>query len=160
MNKFPLLDTENIQQFTPLTPLGCTAVLVTNQFECERLIRAGRAVADISRTELCIINVENNDYPTNPDAIQYLFNVSAENGAVMHLMYSDNTFKTICKYFKENKTSAVVTGMPSSPGSILYKMWEKFPCINFFTVNRDGKVESVSARSASHETIASSKSNG
>lgn len=127
-----------------MAPVGCTAVLVTNQFECERLIRAGRAVADVSQTELCVINVENNDYPTNPEAIQYLFNVSSQNGAVMHLMYSDNAFKTISQYIKDHKTSNVISGMPSSGGSVLHKIWGKFPRVHFFTVNKTGKVEEVS----------------
>lgn len=120
-----------------------TVVLVTNQFQCERLIRSGRAVADITLTDLAILNVQSNEYPPNPEAIQYLFNVSSQNGAVMNLMYSDNPYKTIIKYLKNNKTTNVITGMPSSPGSILHKIWGKFTHIKFFTVDHDGNLEEV-----------------
>ena len=54
------------------TSLKSTAVLVTNQFQCERLIQAGRSVADISKTDLIVLNVQSNEYPANPQAIQYL----------------------------------------------------------------------------------------
>ena len=147
MNKIPPMYSDNHS----MTPCGCTAVLVTNQFECERLIRAGRAIANDAQTDLCVINVENNEYPTNPEAIQHLFNVSSENGAVMHLMYSENSFKTICEYLKTNRTAAVVTGMPSSGHSILHRIWKKFPSVQFFTVNRENKVEEVLDRKSHME---------
>ena len=51
------------------TSLKSTAVLVTNQFQCERLIQAGRSVADISKTDLIVLNVQSNEYPANPQAI-------------------------------------------------------------------------------------------
>lgn len=120
-----------------------TVVLVTDQFQCERLIRSGRAVADISKTALLVLNVQSNDYPPNPEAIQHLFNVSSQNGAVMNLMYSDNAYKTIVNYLKNNKTTNVITGMPSSPGSIVHKIWNKFAHIKFFTVNQEGRLEEV-----------------
>ena len=91
-----------------------TAVLVTNQFQCERLIQAGRSVADISKTDLIVLNVQSNEYPANPEAIQYLFNISTQNGAMMNVMYAQDTFKTIVQYIKDNKTAYVVTGMPQT----------------------------------------------
>ena len=38
-----------------VSSLRSTAVLVTNQFQCERLIQAGRSVADISKTSNCAL---------------------------------------------------------------------------------------------------------
>ena len=78
--------------------LGSTAVLVTNQFQCERLIQAGRSVADISKTDLIVLNVQSNEYPANPDAIQYLFNIASQNSAMMNVMYAEDIFKTIVQY--------------------------------------------------------------
>lgn len=123
-----------------------TVVLVTNQFQCERLIKAGRAVADISRTELVVLNVQSTEFPTNPEAIQYLFNISSENDAVMNLLYSENTFKTIIKYIKQHKTSNVVTGLPSKENSILHQLWRRFTYIRFFTVDEKGELEEVMDR--------------
>ena len=38
-----------------------TIVCVTNQFHCERLIRAGRLIAELSKTSLLVINVSSPD---------------------------------------------------------------------------------------------------
>ena len=144
MEKIPKLNTEHIpQRIDPFTPTGSTAVLVTNQFQCERLIRGGRVIADITSTDLFVLNFQNNDYPTNPEAVQHLFNVSSQKGAAMQLLYSDNACKTICQYIKENKISCVISGMPAGDNSILHQIWRKFPRVHFFTVNNEGKMEEV-----------------
>lgn len=125
-----------------------TAVLVTNQFKCERLIQAGRVVADITHTELIVLNVQSHDYPPNPLAIQYLYDVSKQQKAVMNVLYSDNTYKTIVKYIKHNKISNVITGTPSTENSVLHQIWKKFTHIQFFAVDGDGKLSKVSDKSA------------
>ena len=84
------MDNKNIKL---TTSLKSTAVLVTNQFQCERLIQAGKSVADISKTDLIVLNVQSNEYPANPEAIQYLFNISNQNGAMMNVIYAEDTFK-------------------------------------------------------------------
>lgn len=125
------------------TSLKSTAVLVTNQFQCERLIQAGRTVADISKTDLIVLNVQSNEYPANPEAIQYLFNVSTQNDALMNVMYAEDTFKTIVQYIKDNKTAYVVTGMPQTKNSILHRIWKKFSHVTFFTVDEKGNLHEV-----------------
>lgn len=139
MEKKPKSDRKNLQS----PSVGVTAVLVTDQFRCERLIHGGRVVADITSTELCVLNIQNNAFPANPEAIQYLFNVSAQNKATMQLLYSDNAFKTISQFIKENKVYCVVSGMPGGANSILHKIWNNFPRVHFFTVNEEGKMEEV-----------------
>lgn len=120
-----------------------TAVLVTNQFQCERLIKAGRVVADITRTDLLVLNVQGNEYPPNPQAMQHLFNISSQNNALMNVIYSDNPYKTIVRYIKNNKTINVITGKPSAENSIAHEIWRKFNHIKFFTVAEDGSLEEV-----------------
>lgn len=131
-----------------------TAVLVTNQFQCERLIQAGRSVADISKTELTVLNVQSNEYPANPEAIQYLFNISAQNGAMMNVMYAEDTFKTIVQYIKENQTAYVVTGMPQTKNSILHRIWKKFKHVTFFTVDEKGTLHEVTDKTVYQKTAA------
>ena len=114
------MDNKNIKL---TTSLKSTAVLVTNQFQCERLIQAGKSVADISKTDLIVLNVQSNEYPANPEAIQYLFNISNQNGAMMNVIYAEDTFKTIVNYIRDNKTNYVVTGMPQTKNSVLHKIW-------------------------------------
>ncbi len=132
-----------LKTIQPFAAAGSTCVLVTDQFQCERLIHGGRVVADITSTDLCVLNIQNNAFPTNPEAIQFLFNVSRQNGAVMQLLYSDNAFRTICQFIKDNKISCVVSGMPAGANSFLHRIWNKFPLVHFFTVNPNGKLEEV-----------------
>ena len=143
MENIPNINTENIRKTDHFCPTGSTAVLVTDQFQCERLIRAGRVVADIAGTDLYILNIQNNEYPTNPEAIQHLFDISSHNQGAMQLLYSDNAYKTICQYIKNNKVSCVVSGMPAGENSILHKIWGKFTHVHFFTVNDEGRMEEV-----------------
>ncbi len=132
-----------VRKIHPFATKGSTCVLVTNQFQCERLIRGGRVIADIIGTDLCVLNIQNSTNPANPQAIQHLFNVSSQNGAAMELLYSDNAYQTICQYIRDNKISCVISGMPAGANSILHKIWKKFQRVHFFTVNAEGKMEEV-----------------
>ena len=123
-----------------------TIVLVTNQFQCERIIRAGRRVADISKTDLLVLNVQDSRYTPNPDALQHLFNVSKENGAVMQVSYAKNPSKAIIPFIKKYKTQNVLTGLPSSPDSVLQKLWNKFIHIRFFVVDGEGIAQEVAGK--------------
>lgn len=126
-----------------------TIVLVTNQFECARLIRAGRLLSDISRTELMAVNVNDDRYEPNPAALEHLFLVSKENDAEMKVHFVENPCKQIIKIIKYNKTVNVVSGMPGSQDSILYKIWQKFTSVRFFTVDSDGEISEVTDKRAS-----------
>ena len=135
-----------------VSSLRSTAVLVTNQFQCERLIQARRSVADISKTDLIVLNVQSNEYPANPEAIQYLFNIATQNNALMNVMYAEDSFKTIVKYIKDNKTAYVVTGMPQTKNSILHRIWRKFAHVTFFTVDEAGTLHEVTDKSVYQKT--------
>ena len=135
-----------------VSSLRSTAVLVTNQFQCERLIQAGRSVADISKTDLIVLNVQSNEYPANPEASQYLFNIATQNNALMNVMYAEDSFKTIVKYIKDNKTAYVVTGMPQTKNSILHRIWRKFAHVTFFTVDEAGTLHEVTDKSVYQKT--------
>ena len=133
--------------------LGSTAVLVTNQFQCERLIQAGRSVADISKTDLIVLNVQSNEYPANPDAIQYLFNIASQNSAMMNVMYAEDIFKTIVQYIRENKTAYVVTGIPQTKNSVLHQIWNKFAHVTFFVVDEKGTLHEVTDKSNYQKSV-------
>ena len=147
MENIPRFNREITPKNTPkaehFCSTGSTAVLVTDQFHCERLIRAGRVVADITSTELFILNIQSTEHPANPEAIQHLFNISAQNKGAMQLLYSDNAFKTISQYIKDNKVSCVISGVPAGNNSILHRVWSRFPQVHFFTVNEEGKLNEV-----------------
>ena len=140
MNKQPLYDLpENLDELEPERRV--TVVCVTNQFQCDRIIKAGRVMADLSNTALNVISVANPGRDQDPAALQHLFDVTKENGGSMSILYELDPAKAIIRYLKENKTSYVLTGMPENENSILYQIWEKFTHITFLTVTPEGELQ-------------------
>lgn len=120
-----------------------TIVLVTNQFQCERLIHAGKVLADMTDTELCVFSVQNSKYPQNPLALEHLYEVSKANQAVMNVSYGGEPLRQIVKFIKHNKARNILTGTPQNKHSLLYTVWRKFTHIRFFTVNEEGATSEI-----------------
>lgn len=128
-----------------------TVVCVTNQFHCERLIRAGRLIADLSKTSLLVINVSSPNLSENDaKALEYLFQVSKENGAEMTVLYSDEPMRQLAKFIKENKAVNVVTGVARPAEFPLPSLWRKFTSAHFFTVTEDGSFSERECTRPSH----------
>ena len=124
-----------------------TVVCVTSQFQCERIIRAGRSIANISDTELLVVNVSAPDFTRQDgEALEYLFRISKENDARMTVLYSDESLKTLTDFIKKSGAVNVVTGMPQQGTSVLYKMWDKLGNVSFFTVDADGSFANMSRK--------------
>ncbi|MDD2955679.1 MAG: hypothetical protein PHD67_05115 [Oscillospiraceae bacterium] len=125
-------------------PARLTVVCVTNQLQCERLIRSGRAVADISKTGLAVINISKPDLSQgDAAALEYLFEVSKQHGAEMTVLYSADPLKKLIGYIKTAKPVNIVTGLPTGGSQVLPRMWKKFPSASFFTVSLDGVLQAV-----------------
>lgn len=122
-----------------------TLVCVTNQYRCERLIRAGRVVADLSNTDLNALHIAKPTAPSNGDALEHLFDVSKQNSAIMTVCYDEDALRCLINYIRENRVVNVVTGMPQQENSILQKLWRKFKGKNvgFYTVDADGELHAV-----------------
>lgn len=128
-------------------PVPLTMVLVTDQFQCQRLIVAGREIADRSGTPLEVINIANPKVPQNPAAVEFLFQISKENDAAMMVHYSDEPAKFLASLIKEKLPAYVVSGMPQSPNSLLHKLWTRFELISFYTVDASGIAEQITLSS-------------
>lgn len=116
-----------------------TVVCITDQFHCERLIRAGRLIAELSKTALAVVNVSSPDLSKNDArALEYLFRISKENGAQMTVLYSDNPLQELERFIRERKAKNVVTGIAASKESMLPRLWKKCADAHFFTVKKDG----------------------
>lgn len=124
-----------------------TVVLVTDQFRCRRLIVAGRKLAERTQSQLEVINVANPDVPQNPEAIEYLFQISKENDATMMVHYSADPAKQISELLNELKPQNVISGMPQVSDSLLHKLWLRFTQIDFFTVSEEGDLVPVTLSS-------------
>ena len=120
-----------------------TVVCITDQRRCDRIIRTGRAFADMTKTELSVINVVRPDFYHDAASLEYLFSVSRENNAEMVLLYSDNVASAIIKYIKSNKVANLLTGIPAKGDSVTGKIWNKFSHINFFVVEENGDLREV-----------------
>jgi len=124
-----------------------TVVCVTSQLQCERIIRAGRSIANISDTELLVVNVSAPDFTRQDgEALEYLFRISKENDARMTVLYSDESLKTLTDFIKKSGAVNVVTGMPQQGTSVLYKMWDKLGNVSFFTVDANGSFANMSRK--------------
>lgn len=117
-----------------------TVVCVTDQFNCDRIIKSARVVCDITASDLSVINVSSPSRYQDPTSIEYLFKVSAHYGGTMTVIYNDNPAKAVIQYIKKNKVANVITGMPEGQNSVLHKIWSKFTHINFFTVDSSGEL--------------------
>lgn len=121
-----------------------TVVCVTDQRQCDRIIRVGKKLADLSGGQLAVISVVDPNRRSDPDSMEYLFSVSRENGAEMVLLYSDDVARSIIKYIKSNKVSTMLTGIPCRGDSVTADIWNKFTHIDFFVVEMDGSLRPVS----------------
>ncbi|MBS4785775.1 MAG: hypothetical protein KH009_06665 [Clostridiales bacterium] len=126
-----------------------TLVLVTDQFRCERIIKARRAISNITHTQLRVLSVSRADHMGDPIALQYLFDIARENGSVLEILYSDDFGETLLRAVAEGNTVNVITGEPGDESSVLYRLWARFPGVKFFTADPEGRltmVEPVAAR--------------
>lgn len=125
-----------------------TLVLVTDQINCERIIKKGFDIAKATKTNLYVVNIDNGKQ-RDAKAIEHLFKVSKDNGAVMNIFYNQDIFKTIEESIEEYNAVNVVTGMPQSHNSILTKLWSNIPAIDYYMVALSGDVTRISARKSS-----------
>ena len=107
----------------PDDPQTSILVLVTNQFQCERLIRTGRKIANLTGTPVYVINVQHrgDKYEANPEALQHLFDVSKHNDAEMKVYFAADPFEQICEIIETYKARHVITGIPVGEDAQLYK---------------------------------------
>ena len=120
-----------------------TVTLVTSQYCCDRIITAARMVADETESELLVAGVLDSEYELNPQAIEYLFDLSRRNGAAMNLVFAEDKRSLLHEIIGQSDNDYVVTGMPSSNQSVLYELWKKFPNKKFYTVDTTGELVEV-----------------
>ncbi len=127
--------------------VNSTIVCVTNQYECERLIKAGRIAADLSNTALKVVNVSSPDLSkVNFAALEYLYGVSKQYDATMSIIYSNDAYHTLVRYIKQNKATHVITGESDGKNVILPRLWSRFSQLRFFTVSLSGELREISAK--------------
>ncbi|MCI8653724.1 MAG: hypothetical protein HFF11_08545 [Angelakisella sp.] len=125
-------------------PPPVTLVLVTDQFHCQRLITAGRQLADQTGTALEVVNVADPGRARNPQAIEFLFQTSRDHDAAMTIHYSAKPEHFLGELILERSPAAVVTGLPGEGSSLLRKLWLRFDKTAFYLVDQEGALRPVS----------------
>lgn len=123
-----------------------TVTFVTNQYSCDRIIYSARVVADETDTDLVVVGILDSEYELNPEVIDYLFVLSKKNKATMRLLFSEDKTGVMAEAISQHDCKNVVTGMPNSSESVLYKLWNMFPAKNFYTVDSSGEIVEVAAK--------------
>jgi len=124
-----------------------TVTFVTNQYQCDRIICAARTVADMTSSQLVVIEILDAEYELNPQAVDYLFGLSRQNKADMRIMFSDDKLRDMRNAIREDESRHIVTGMPNSNHSVLYDLWKEFPDKIFYTVDTTGEIIEVASNS-------------
>lgn len=120
-----------------------TIAFVTNQYSSDRIIDSARLIADQTQTELVVVQILDSEYKLDPQAVDYLFNSSKKNKATMRVIFTETKVKAMREIIALFDSRHILTGMPSSNDSVLYRLWKQFPEKNFYTIDPEGKVVDV-----------------
>lgn len=123
-----------------------TMVLVTDQFHGELLIRQGRELADRTGTRLEVINVAAAMVERNHGALEHLYQVSKDHGAMMTIHYSQDPPRFLARLLRDQQPAQVVTGLPHGGDSLLHRLWTRFQQIGFYTVDLEGNLAAVTLK--------------
>lgn len=126
-------------------PKHATIVCITDQYGCDIHINAGRALADLTDTELVVVHIASPADAESADTIEYLYGVARQNNAVMQVLYGDNPGKALIKFIKHSKVRNVITGLPEGSDAVPVQLWNKFTHIAFYTVDISGNLSAIQA---------------
>lgn len=98
------------------TTAPCVLVCVTDQFSCERLVRAGADIAGQNHLALRVISVQKATGTPNAAALDHLFNVSRSFGAEMNVFYDPDPACNFMKYVKRFPSPHIVAGVSGEVG--------------------------------------------
>ena len=120
-------------------------VLVTDQLSCDRLIQAGRALADEHQCVLEVQNIGRFGNVPDPAAIEHLYRTSLNAGARMTVHYSEDPERSLVQLLADSLPHYVVTGMPGGGSDLLPRLWTRFEYLTFYTVDPAGDAQEVTA---------------
>ncbi len=97
-----------------------TMVCVTQQKTCERLIKKGAGLRDDVGGRLLVIHVTTTSLQvlgnySQPEALDYLYEISKNVGAEMTVIRSTEVIKTLVEFCRENHISTLVLGESQRP---------------------------------------------
>lgn len=119
---------------------------VTSQYECDRIIKTAKHIADDCDCELRVLSVlhPTNNYTNISDQIEYLYIVAKESGADMTVLFNSNPAEAVSEFVKENNVQRIVTGMhDGKDNSFLVKFNQLSPLTSISMISKDNNVYSL-----------------
>ena len=113
---------------------------VTSQYDCDRIIKTARQIADDCECELRVLSVltPTQNYANISDKIEYLYFVSKQVGADMTILFNTDAAKATAEFAKENNAERIVTGMhDGGDDSFLVKFNQIAPDVSITMVDTD-----------------------
>lgn len=100
---------------------------VTSQYDCDRIIKNAKHIADDSNCELRVLSIlqPTCNYANISDQIEYLHLVSKEAGADMTVLFHNDAPKAAADFVKENNVKRIVTGMHDGGDNSFIVMFNK-----------------------------------
>ena len=127
-------------------------VCVTDQYDCDRLIRKGHELAAETGRELHVLWVRRpmTDLSAISDEAEHLYRVAKELGADMTLAFDHNAPRCAAEYAKRIRARHIITGMPDGrPNGFVLTLHELLPGTQITMVTKDGECLTYSV--VSHE---------
>ena len=123
-----------------------TIALVTGQQNSEQIIGAARGIADRDDTELSVVGVLDQEYILDAETVNYLFELAKKSGAVLRMVFAHQKAAAMRAILQEQEVKTVLTGLPGGNSTIIYSLWQMFPCIDFMVVGNQGDMVTVNPR--------------
>lgn len=94
-------------------------VWVTNPEACDRIVKAGRKMADEHGAELYIVSIQNrilDDWKRRASDLELLHRAARSVEAELNVVYSENPFQSAAKIVTEIQPGMMITGLPGTEG--------------------------------------------
>lgn len=121
-------------------------VCVTGQRDCDRLIRAGRKVADSASVPLQVLCVQpaSAGFDANCEELEYLRQTARDARAEMSVYFNDDAALMAVGFAKHEGAKHIVTGMAEAPVNGFIEIVHKLlPDIPISMVARDGTIYNI-----------------
>ena len=119
---------------------------VTDQYDCDRIIKTAKQIADDYNCELRVLSVlkPTQNLAKVSDSIDYLFNVAKDSGADMTILFQEDAAKATADFVKKNNVCRIVTGMHDGGENSFLVIFNKLtPFVPITMVAKDNTVYSM-----------------
>jgi K+-sensing histidine kinase KdpD len=123
-----------------------TLVCVTGQRDCDRLIRAGKKIAEESATPLQVLCVQptSSGFETSCQELEYLRQTARDAKAEMTIFFNDDAALIAVGFAKQIGATHLVTGMAEAPVNGFIEIIHKLlPRVPISMVAKDGMIYNI-----------------